>query len=154
MMIHQITEKAGQYKKRKRVGRGMGSGKGKTCGRGHNGAGSSSGAGGSVRASREGGQMPLFRRIPKRGFSNAAFRTDYAIINIKALESRFDDGDQVNARTLVETGLIRGHRLPVKILGQGALTKKLNVTAAKFSQSAKDKIIEAGGTATVAGTKP
>ena len=91
MMIHQITEQAGKFKKRKRVGRGRASGKGKTSGRGHNGAGSRSGSGGSVRASREGGQIPLFRRLPKRGFSNAAFRKDYAIVNLKALEARFDN---------------------------------------------------------------
>jgi len=150
MMIHQITEKAGKFKKRKRVGRGRASGKGKTSGRGHNGAGSRSGAGGSIRASREGGQIPLFRRLPKRGFSNAAFRKDYAIVNLKALEARFDNGAEVNAQTLVDTGLIRGLRLPVKILGFGELTKKLSVTAAKFSGSAKEKITQAGGTVTEA----
>jgi len=82
MMIHQITEQVGRHKKRKRVGRGMGSGRGRTCGRGHNGARSRAGAGGSIRASREGGQLPLFRRFPKRGFSNAQFRKESVIVNI------------------------------------------------------------------------
>jgi len=150
MMIHEVTEKVGKYKKRKRVGRGPGSGHGKTCGRGHKGAGSRSGSSGSIRASTEGGQMPFFRRIPKRGFSNAAFRKEFVIVNIKAIASRFDDGAEVNPDMLVKVGLIRDTRTPVKILGHGDLSKKLNVTAAAFSQSASEKITGAGGTATVA----
>jgi len=154
MMIHQITAQAGKYKKRKRVGRGPGSGTGKTCGRGHKGAGSRSGATGSIRAGSEGGQMPLFRRWPKRGFSNAAFRKHFAIVNLKAIEARFDDGAEVNAQTLAEVGLIRGLKLPVKILGEGQLTKKLNVTAAKVSEAAKEKIAKAGGTVNLIVRKP
>jgi large subunit ribosomal protein L15 len=146
MMIHEVTEKAGKYKKRKRVGRGMGSGKGKTCGRGHKGAGSRAGFGGSVRASSEGGQMPLFRRVPKRGFSNKLFRKHFEIVNTKALEARFDDGAEINAEALENAGLIRSAKMAVKILGEGDLTKKLNVTAAKFSKSAREKITNAGGT--------
>lgn len=149
MMIHEITAQVGRHKRRRRVGRGPGSGRGKTCGRGHKGAGSRSGSGGSVRASREGGQMPLFRRLPKRGFSNALFKKSYAIINVQALEEQFKSGAKVDPKTLAEAGLI--HRsLPVKILGQGQIKKKLDVTAAAFSASAIKKIEEAGGSATVA----
>lgn len=144
MMIHEITEKVGRHKKRKRVGRGPGSGLGKTCGRGHKGAGSR--AGYSKKAAHEGGQMAFFRRIPKRGFTNSMFRTDYATVNLNALEARFDDGAEVNPDMLVKAGLIRNAKDPVKVLGQGELTKKLSVTAAKFSESAKAKITAAGGT--------
>lgn len=149
MMIHEITEKVGAHKKRKRVGRGVGSGHGKTAGRGHKGAGSRSGFGGSVRASREGGQMPLFRRFPKRGFTNARFRTTYAIVNLKAIDARFDDGAEVNPEMLVKVGLIRDASLPVKVLAEGEIKKKLTVSAAKFSAAAKQKIEKAGGAATV-----
>ena len=148
-MIHEITQKAGRYKKRKRVGRGMGSGRGKTCGRGHNGARSRAGAGGSIRASREGGQLPFFRRIPKRGFSNAQFRKEIAVVNIKAIDARFDDGAEVTPETLVRVGLIPDTKLPVKILGEGELAKKLAVTAAAFSAGARKKIEDAGGTALI-----
>jgi len=145
MMIHEITSVVGKNKRRKRVGRGMSSGHGKTCGRGHKGAGSRSGFGGSIRASREGGQMPLFRRIPKRGFSNARFRKDYSIVNINALDARFEDGAEVNAEMLVKVGLVRDPKKPVKVLGFGETKKKFNVTAAKFSEAAKQKITDAGG---------
>lgn len=148
MMIHEITEKVGKHKKRKRVGRGPGSGLGKTCGRGHKGAGSRSGF---VRhTAHEGGQMPLFRRIPKVGFSNARFKKHFAVINLKAIDARFDDGAEVNADMLVKVGLIHDTKLPVKVLGFGETTKKLSVTAAAFSASAKEKIEKAGGTATLA----
>ena len=149
MMIHEITTLTGRYKKRKRVGRGRGSGKGKTCGRGHKGARSRSGASGSIRASREGGQMPLFRRLPKRGFNNANFRTVFTIVNVKALAARFQDGDEVNAESLANAGLISDAKLPIKILGEGDIDKKLNVVAAAFSKSAMDKINAAGGSAQV-----
>ena len=150
MMIHEITPNAGRYKKRKRVGRGPGSGTGKTCGRGHKGARSRSGATGSIRAGAEGGQMPLFRRLPKRGFSNARFHTPFVIVNVKALDTKFDDGADVNHQTLVEVGLLANTKVPVKILGQGDLRKKLTVTAKAFSKAAVDKITAAGGTATTA----
>jgi len=149
MMIHEVTEKVGKHKKRKRIGRGPGSGHGKTSGRGVKGAGSRSGSGGSIRASREGGQMPLFRRFPKHGFSNFNFRTDYAVVNIKALDARFDDGAEVNPEMLVKAGLIRDTKMPVKVLAEGETTKKLTVSAAKFSAAAKDKIEKAGGSVTV-----
>jgi len=151
MMIHEITPIVGRYKKRKRVGRGPGSGRGKTCGRGHNGARSRSGATGSIRASSEGGQMPLFRRIPKRGFSNAQFRKVWTIVNIQALEARFDDGAQVNITTLIESGLVASSKYPLKVLGEGKLTKKLTVTAEAYSKSASEKITQAGGAANLTG---
>ena len=150
MMIHEITSKTPKKRPTKRLGRGPGSGHGKTSGRGEKGAGSRSGWSGSIRASREGGQMPLFRRIPKRGFSNFQFRRHFAIVNVKALEDRFDNGAEVNPDMLVKVGLVPNTRLPIKVLGQGDLSKTLNVTAAAFSQTARDKITKAGGTATVA----
>ncbi len=149
MMIHEVTEKAGKYKKKRRVGRGIGSGRGKTAGRGTKGAGSRSGSGGSIRASREGGQLPLFRRVPKRGFSNARFTTEYAIVNVKQLDALFDDGATVDTEALIKVGLVRNAKLPVKVLGQGETSKKLTVTAAAFSASAIDKITKAGGAANV-----
>ena len=152
MMIHEITEKVGRHKRRKRIGRGVGSGHGKTSGRGHKGAGSRSGFGSSTAShpAREGGQTPLFMRVPKRGFSNARFAKHYAIVNVQALDARFEDGAQVNAETLAQAGLIRDARQAVKILGQGETTKKLNVTAAKCSGAARAKIEQAGGTVTEA----
>jgi large subunit ribosomal protein L15 len=149
MMIHEVTVKVGKYKNRKRVGRGPGSGTGKTCGRGHKGAWSRAGAGGSMRASYEGGQMPLFRRIPKRGFTNVRFRTEFEVVNVGALAARFEDGDEVNAKTLSAKGLIGGSGKPVKILGTGSLEKKLEIAVNAFSDSARQKITRAGGTATV-----
>lgn len=150
MMIHEVTEKVGKKKHPKRIGRGTGSGHGKTSGRGTKGAGARSGWGGSVRASREGGQMPLFRRIPKRGFSNFKFTTTYAAVNIAALDSRFDSGAEINPDMLAKAGLIRDTKLPVKVLGTGDTKKKFTVTAAAFSASAKEKLEKAGGSTTVA----
>ena len=151
MMIHEITSQVGRHKKRKRVGRGPGSGWGKTCGRGHKGARSRSGASGSIRATYAGGQTPLFRLLPKRGFSNARFRKLFAVVNLKSLDQRFEDGADVTPQTLVACGLVRTLTLPVKVLGDGAITKKLNVTAAAFSKSASEKITAGGGTVNVAG---
>ena len=147
MMIHEITEKTGKYKARKRIGRGRGSGTGKTSGRGHKGAASR--AGYSRRPAFEGGQMPYFRRIPKRGFSNAAFRTEYHIVNVAALQDRFKSGAKVDAAALVKAGLIRNTKLPVKVLAHGDIKIKLNVTADKFSGSATTKIEAAGGSVTI-----
>ena len=149
MMIHEITAKAGSHKKRKRIGRGIGSGHGKTSGRGTKGAGSRSGWSGSIRPSREGGQMPLFRRVPKRGFSNFNFRTEYAVVNLRTLAARFKAGAEVTPESLVEAGLIPNTKLPVKVLGDGDLNIKLTITAAAFTKSASEKITKAGGTATV-----
>ena len=144
MMIHEITDKVGKYKARKRIGRGHGSGHGKTSGRGHKGAGSR--AGFSRRPYFEGGQMSFIRRMPKRGFTNAQFRRPYHIVNLKTLDARMDDGAVVTPETLVEAGIIRDTDLPLKVLGEGELTKKLTITAARFSASARAKIEAAGGT--------
>ena len=146
MMIHEITEKVGRYKSRKRIGRGEGSGQGGTAGRGHKGAGSR--AGFSRRASYEGGQLPWFQRYPKRGFSNADFRKNYHVVNLKVLEERFESGDTIDVAVLATRRVVRDTNLPLKVLGEGELTKKFQITAAKFSASARKKIEEAGGTAT------
>jgi large subunit ribosomal protein L15 len=151
MMIHEMTSKVGRYKGRKRVGRGPGSGHGKTSGRGHKGAGSRSGF--KRRAYFEGGQMTWTRRMPKRGFTNAQFRTEYHVVNLKTLEGRFGDGDEVTAASLAKAGIIRDTKKPLKILGEGELTKKLDVTANKLSKSAEAKITAAGGSVTVLETK-
>lgn len=148
MMIHEITVLVGAHKRRKRVGRGRGSGKGKTSGRGHKGAQSRSGH--ADKTYFEGGQMNFIRRIPKRGFSNAPFREDYHVVNLQSIEKRFETGERVDAAALIDRGLIRNDKLPIKVLGEGDVTKKLEIVAAKFSASAKTKIEAAGGTATVA----
>ena len=128
---------------KKIVGRGQGSNRGGTSGKGHKGQNARSG--GRVRPGFEGGQMPLYRRIARRGFKNYPFRQDFHIVNLSSLEKRFNDGDVVNIETLVEKRLIRDTKLPLKILGNGELSKKLAVTADKVSASAKEKIEKAGG---------
>ena len=145
MMLNEITVRAGAYKRRKRVGRGDGSGKGKTCGRGHKGCQSRSGGG--VRPLTEGGQMPFFRRMPKRGFSNFQFRDEFEIVNVGALDQRFRDGDTVDTDVLRKLRLVHGRKPRVRILGRGQLDKKLTVTAHAFSHKAKEAIEKAGGTA-------
>lgn len=147
MQLGDILKQAGANRKRRRIGRGIGSGSGKTSGRGHKGAGSRAGA--KSRTMGEGGQMPLFRRLPKRGFSNFEFETRYNVVNIGDLESRFDSGAHVTPEAILEAGLIRNLRYKVKVLGDGNLTKKLKVEAAKFSKSAAEKIAAAGGEAVV-----
>ena len=132
-------------KKRKRVGRGPGSGIGKTCGRGTKGQGARSGGG--TPPGFEGGQMPLYRRLPKRGFNNARFRTEYAIVNVGQLESAFTAGASVDAVAIREARLINAKRGPIKVLGGGDLSKKLHVTADRFSEAARKKIEDAGGSA-------
>ena len=132
-------------KKRKRVGRGPGSGKGKTCGRGHKGQQSRSGAG--IRPGFEGGQMPLYRRLPKRGFNNARFRTVYAIVNVGQLEGAFADGEKVDAEAIRSARLVNAKQGPIKVLGSGDLSKKLHVKVDRFSESARKKIEAAGGSA-------
>lgn len=144
MMIHEITALVGRHPVRRRKGRGQGSGLGKTAGRGHK--GQLSRAGKRPPITKEGGQMPLFRRIPKRGFNNANFTRRYAIVNVSQLE-HFSEGTTVNAEILSEAGLIRGTELPVKVLGDGELNRKLVVVADKFSRSAEQKITSAGGAA-------
>jgi len=146
MLSHEITSKVGGKKGRKRIGRGIGSGHGKTSGKGHKGQLSRAGA---PRVSlKEGGQMPLYRRIPKRGFSNVKFERRYEIVNVSQLE-RFDEGAVVGLEQLSLAGLIDNSKHKVKILGDGDLTKKLEVNAHKFSKSAEQKIVALGGTATV-----
>lgn len=147
MLSHEITSVVGKNKSRKRIGRGRGSGLGKTCGRGHKGCGSR--AGSFARPTYEGGQMPLFRRIPKRGFSNARFERRYEIINVSQLDNFFDDGASIGVEQLVGAGLIDSMQSKVKILGDGVLTKKLEVVAHKFSKSAEQKISGCGGTAKI-----
>jgi large subunit ribosomal protein L15 len=148
-MIHEITAQVGRNKQRKRIGRGHAAGQGKTAGRGHKGAKSRAGWGGSIHPLYQGGQMPYFRRIPKRGFTNAMFRTEYAIVNVKALNDRFDDGAEVNPEMLAKAGLLGDLRKPVKILGDGELTKKLTVTVHRCSRTAQQKIESAGGSVTL-----
>lgn len=143
MMIHEITSQVGRKKARKRLGRGDASGHGGTSGRGHKGARSR--AGYKRRPYFEGGQMSFVRRIPKRGFTNVMFRNEFHIVNLSILDSRFEDGADVNVETLAAAGILRDAKLPLKVLGQGELTKKLNVAAARFSKSARSKIEAAGG---------
>ncbi len=152
MNITVITKKAGPNPKRKRRGRGESSGLGKTSGRGHKGMGAR--AGYRRDNLREGGMFPLFRRLPKYGFSNKIFRTEYQVVNVEDLDARFDNGAQVNASALAEAGLIGDRDQKVKILGNGPLSKKLTVEAHRFSATAVTKIEAAGGTAARLGPQP
>lgn len=145
MKIHELSPAPGSNQESYRKGRGAGSGNGKTAGKGHKGQKARSGGG--VRPGFEGGQMPLQRRIPKRGFVNI-FATHYTAINLSALD-KFESGAVVDAEALKEAGIIKKELDGVKILGQGELTKALTVKAAKFSESAKQKIEAAGGKAEV-----
>jgi large subunit ribosomal protein L15 len=142
MELDDLRPAKGATRGRKRVGRGPGSGLGKTAGRGHKGQKSRSGY--SRRFGFEGGQMPLVRRIPKRGFTNN-FRVEVQVVNLRDLERVFADGDAVSPETLADKGLIRKATQPVKVLGDGELSKKLEVTAHKFSASARERIEAAGG---------
>ena len=145
MKLHELHPAEGSTSAQKRLGRGVGSGLGKTSGKGHKGAKARSGGG--KRPGFEGGQMPLYRRVPKRGFNNV-FGTDYAVVNVERLEV-FENGDVVDAAALLEKKIIRKELDGVKILGVGELTKKLTVKAAKFSATAKEKIEAVGGKAEV-----
>ncbi|MEW6322147.1 MAG: 50S ribosomal protein L15 [Acidobacteriota bacterium] len=142
MDLSTLKPAAGATKTRKRVGRGPGSGSGKTAARGNKGAQSRSGY--SYKRGFEGGQMPLHRRVPKRGFTNV-FRVEYAVVNLDQLEARFDAGAVVTPDALRSAGLVRGRKAPVKVLGRGEVTKKLTVQAHKFSGRAAEKIAAAGG---------
>ena len=146
MKLHELNA-APEAKTRKRVGRGPGSGLGKTSGRGENGQKSRSGA--SIPAWFQGGQTPLYRRVPKRGFNNARFRTEYATINLSDLNKYFNDGEEVTPEVLKEKGIIKQQLCGVKVLGNGELEKKLTVKANRFSSSAVTKIESAGGKAEV-----
>ncbi len=145
MKLHELHPAEGSTSAQKRLGRGSGSGLGKTSGKGHKGAKARSGGG--KRPGFEGGQMPLYRRVPKRGFNNV-FGTEYAEVNVERLEV-FEDGAVVDANALLEARIIRKELDGIKVLGGGELTKKLTVKAAKFSASAKEKIEAVGGKAEV-----
>ena len=146
MRLHELSPAPGSNKSAYRKGRGAGSGNGKTAGKGHKGQKARSGGG--VRPGFEGGQMPLQRRIPKRGCNNKIFATTYANINLSDLE-RFEDGAVVTQEAILAAGLVKKPLDGIKVLGDGELTKKLTVEAAAFSKSAKQKIEEAGGKAEV-----
>ncbi|WP_144463326.1 50S ribosomal protein L15 [Siminovitchia fortis] len=145
MKLHELKPAEGARKERNRVGRGIGSGNGKTAGRGHKGQNARSGGG--VRPGFEGGQTPLFQRLPKRGFTNIN-RKDYAVVNLDAL-NRFEDGTEVTPELLIETGVVRNEKSGIKILAKGNIEKKLTVKANKFSSAAKEAIEAAGGSTEV-----
>jgi len=146
MNLSNLSPAPGAVKSRKRLGRGPGSGLGKTAGRGHKGRGSRSG--GNTPAGYEGGQMPLQRRLPKRGF-RSPFRVEYSIVNLSQLEDRFAAGSIVDRTALADAGLVRGKKSPVKVLADGEVTKALTVKADKFSAAAKQKLEAAGGSVEV-----
>ena len=146
MKLHELSPAAGSTKSVYRKGRGPASGNGKTAGKGHKGQNARSGGG--VRPGFEGGQIPLYRRLPKRGFTNDMFKKQYAIVNVELLD-KFNDGDTVSIETLVEQGIVKKELCGLKVLGRGEITKKLTVKAAIFSGSAKEKIEAAGGKAEV-----
>ena len=142
MKLHELSPAAGSAKAAWRKGRGAGSGNGKTAGKGHKGQNARSGGG--VRPGFEGGQLPLYRKLPKRGFNNYRFAKKYAVINVNAL-NKFDDGEVVDCAALLSKGIINTAFDGVKVLGEGEIAKKLTVKAAVFSASAKEKIEAAGG---------
>ena len=141
MKLHELKPAEGSRQERNRVGRGSSSGNGKTSGRGQKGQKSRSGGG--VRLGFEGGQTPLFMRLPKRGFTNVN-RKEYAVVNLDIL-NRFEDGTEVTPLTLVEAGIVKDEKSGIKVLGNGELTKKLTVKAAKFSKTAEEAIVANGG---------
>ena len=142
MKLHELSPKEGSTKEKFRKGRGPGSGNGKTAGKGHKGQNARSGGG--VRPGFEGGQLPLYRKLPKRGFNNARFGMKYSVVNVQSL-NKFNDGEVVDCAALLAKGIIGVVNDGVKILGEGELTKKLTVKAAVFSASAKEKIEAVGG---------
>jgi large subunit ribosomal protein L15 len=150
MLSHDITSVVGRHKARKRVGRGRGTGQGGTSGRGTK--GSLSRAGARRFTLHEGGATPLFRHLPKRGFNNKEFAARFMVVNVSQLE-RFEDGAEVGVEQLSRAGLIPGLQSRVKILGDGELTKRLQVVAHKFSKTAEQKIVDCGGTATKIGNQ-
>jgi large subunit ribosomal protein L15 len=147
MKLHELKNVPGAIHRKKRVGCGEGGGHGKTSGRG--GKGQSARSGSSIRPGFEGGQMPLYRKLPHRGFNNYEFRTEIAVVNLRDLGGLDESVKDVDATALAKAGLIRSGETVVKVLGDGEITRALNVTAAKFSESAKAKIEKAGGKAIV-----
>ncbi|HLP02983.1 MAG TPA: 50S ribosomal protein L15 [Opitutaceae bacterium] len=145
MKLHELTNVPGAVHRRKRVGCGEGGGHGKTSGKG--GKGQTARSGGSIRPGFEGGQMPLYRKLPHRGFNNKNFKTVFSIVNVGDLARLDASVTEVDAQVLAQSGLTRDASLPVKILGVGEIARSLKVTAAKFSGSAKEKIEKAGGQA-------
>ena len=145
MKLHELKPTEGSRHERKRLGRGIGSGQGKTAGKGHKGQNARSGGG--VRIGFEGGQTPLFRRLPKRGFTNFN-RKEYAVVNLDAL-NRFEEGTEVTPELLIESGVVSNEKAGIKILAKGNVEKKLIVKAHKFSSAAKEAIEAAGGTTEV-----
>ena len=143
MRLHDIKPNPGAKHRRKRLGSGESSGLGKTCGRGHKGQKSRSGGG--PRSTFEGGQMPLYRRLPKRGFNNKRFKKIYAVVNVGLLEDSFDEGAIINDQSLREQGIVKGKYDGIKILGAGEVSKKFKLSVNKVSDSAKEKIEKAGG---------
>ena len=143
MRLHDLKPNPGAKHRRKRLGIGESSGKGKTSGKGHKGQKARSG--GSIRPGFEGGQMPIYRRLPKRGFNNAAFKTTYGVVNLDSLEKSFSAGDSVTEDSLRKAGLVNGRFDGVKILGRGEITKPLNVLVDEVSATAREKIEKAGG---------
>ena len=146
MKLHTMYATDGATKTRKRVGRGTGSGLGKTSGKGHKGQNARSGGG--IRPGFEGGQLPLFRRLPKRGFTNAMFKTTYAVLNLNDL-NKFEENTEITPELLKEMGILKNQLDGVKILGNGTLEKKLTVKANQFSKKAKEEIEKLGGKAEV-----
>ena len=148
MKLHELKNVKGAVHRKKRIGCGEGGGHGKTSGRG--GKGQTARSGGSIRPGFEGGQMPLYRKLPRRGFNQAAFRTEAAVVNLEDLKVIADDVTELNAQVLADNGLLRKDETYVKVLGNGEITRALKITASKFSASAKEKIEKAGGEAIVA----
>ncbi len=142
--LHSLENPTRPFKKRKRVGRGLGSGTGKTCGRGEKGAGSRSGY--KRRLGYEGGQFRLYMKLPQRGFSNARFRTEYEVINLGQIDAVFKDGAIVNAQTLKAHGLLSGNRHGIKLLGEGKLTKKVHIEVDAASATAKEGVAKSHST--------
>ena len=144
MSAFELKAPKGANRSKKLLGRGRATGTGKTSGKGHKGQKSRSGGG--TRLGFEGGQMPLFRRVAARGFSNHPFKVEYVGVNVSSLNERYSDGEKVNHETLVEKGLIKNGEKNIKILGDGDIDKKLEVEIKKVTAGAKDKIVKAGGT--------
>ena len=147
MRLHDLKPNPGAKHRRKRVGCGESSGHGKTSGKGHKGQKARSG--GSIRLGFEGGQMPIYRQLAKRGFTNAAFKTVYGVVNLDDLEKRFEDGAAVNEKLLRGAGLVNGTFDGIKVLGRGEVKKKFHLEVDNISASAREKIEKAGGTVTL-----